>query len=49
MRSMNQNQNQNNLYSTHVVAVQTKYYCIVLNVEIVWVRETPKSINNTLV
>ena len=26
-----QYQNQNNLYSTHVVAVQTKYYCTVLN------------------
>ena len=33
---MNQNQNQNNLYSTHVVAVQTKYYCTVLNMEIVY-------------
>ena len=31
-------QNQNNLYSTHVVAVavQTKYYCTVLNMEIVY-------------
>ena len=31
-----QNQNRNNLYSTHVVAVQTKYYCTVLNMEIVY-------------
>ena len=34
--SLIQNLNQNNLYSTHVVAVQTKYYCTVLNMEIVY-------------
>ena len=33
---LNQNQNQDNLYSTHVVTVQTKYYCTVLNMEIVY-------------
>ena len=35
-QNQNKNQNQNNLYSTHVVAVQTKYYCTVLNMEIVY-------------
>ena len=34
------NQNQNNLYSTHAVAVQTKYYCTVLNMEIVYENNT---------
>ena len=39
-KASNESESEFNLYSTHVEAIQTKYYCTVLNMEIVYENNT---------